>query len=86
VRDPSGAPAPGVLISVHPGTYRGAPDYAEARSDASGRYEIILRPNETPKGEWGVSPRNCLLARDFKRNLAATFEFIETPTKVDLDL
>jgi hypothetical protein len=86
VRDSSGVPATNVLVSFHPGQFPGASDYSEVRTDANGRYDLILQVN--PRGFWwGYSnPINFVLARDFRRNLAAIHEFTAIPTNLDLDL
>jgi hypothetical protein len=87
VRNPSGEPAAGVLVSVHPGHYPAQPDYAEVLTDKSGRYEMILHLNDPNRAWQGiVIPINCIMARDFRKNLAASLEFTRTPTNLDLKL
>src|SRR5208283_2524331 len=46
VRDPSGAPAPGIAVTFYPGQYPGAPEYAEAKTDDNGRYAVILQSKQ----------------------------------------
>src|ERR1700734_2142380 len=82
-REPSGMPAAGVLVAFHPGYYPGASDYTEARSDANGRYEVVLHP-KTPGFFWGHGNSiNTIVARDFEGNLSAISEFTEIPTNLD---
>lgn len=89
VRDPSGAPAPGVEVTFHPGQYPAAPAYAEARTHKNGRYDLIVKtPPDDNAVPWDgpINPTNAILARDLKRNLAAIGEFTGTPAKMDLNL
>jgi protocatechuate 3,4-dioxygenase beta subunit len=87
VRDPSGAPVPGALVSFHPGMYPDAPDYSEVTTDKNGRYEIILKlSREDMMWEGRINETNFLLARSVERNLAAMQEFVKYPAKLDLDL
>jgi protocatechuate 3,4-dioxygenase beta subunit len=87
VRDPSGAPVPGALVSYHPGHSPNAPDAAEATTDKNGRYEIILKlSREDMEWDGPISETNCIVARDLGRNLAAIHDFVEIPAKLDLDL
>jgi protocatechuate 3,4-dioxygenase beta subunit len=87
VRDSSGAPAAGVLVSFLPGEYPDAPDYEEVTTDQNGRYEIILKLSREVLGWDGpINPTNSLLARDLERNLAAIQEFEKIPANLDLDL
>jgi len=70
VRDPSGAPTAGVRVTFYPGQYPGAGKYTELKTDANGRYEIILQ-KKAPGFFWGhINPTNSIMARDFKKNLA----------------
>lgn len=76
VRYPSGAPAPGVLVSFHPGQYPGASEYAEVKTDPNGQYELVLQ-RESGQCCW-IGPMaftNFILARNLERNLAAIHEF-----------
>jgi protocatechuate 3,4-dioxygenase beta subunit len=87
VRDASGIPAAGVLVLFHPGQYPDAPDYAEVKTDKSGRYEMILKlSRETMAWDGEISPTNFILARSLERNLAAIQEFAAFPTNLDLTL
>ena len=85
VRYPSGAPAPGVLVEYYPGHHDGAGHYAEVRTDAKGRYEIIGQKDMAIyNGE--IIETNSIMARDVKKNLAAVQEFHMITTNVDLVL
>jgi hypothetical protein len=93
VHDPSGAPAVGVLVSVHPGPpFAGQPGYAQTKTDNDGEYVLVARrlgpvaldlltPGFSPPG-----PVSCILARDVQRNLAALRTFPGMPTNIDLKL
>jgi protocatechuate 3,4-dioxygenase beta subunit len=87
VRDPSGVPVPGVLVSFHPGEYPDAPDYSEVTTDKNGRYEIILKLIREDM-EWigPICETNCIVARDAGRNLADIQEFVKIPDNLDLNL
>jgi protocatechuate 3,4-dioxygenase beta subunit len=76
VRDLSGVPAAGVLVSFHPGYYPNAPDYAEVMTDENGRYEMKLKLSRVT-GMWSgpITSTNFVMAQDFGRNLAAIQEF-----------
>src|SRR5476651_2267921 len=74
VRYASGAPAPGVLVEYYPGHHQGAGSYAEARTDANGRYEIIGQ-KDMAIYEGIIIEINSILARDVEKNLAAVQEF-----------
>jgi protocatechuate 3,4-dioxygenase beta subunit len=85
VRYPSGAPAPGVLVEYYPGHHDGASHYAEVRTDAKGRYEIIGQKDMAIyDGE--IIETNSIMARDVEKNLAAVQEFHMMTTNVDLVL
>ncbi len=89
VRDPSGAPAVGVRVAYHPGSYPGASEYTEVKTGANGRYELILQQKSS--GLWGfwdgpMCMTNFIMARDLEKNLAAIEEFAGTPRNVDLTL
>jgi len=86
VRDPAGAPAPGVLVSFHPGHYPGANPYAEVQSDEGGRYDLILEKSPYVGFRGGIHPTNFILARSLQRKLAAMVEFVQIPTTLDLSL
>jgi protocatechuate 3,4-dioxygenase beta subunit len=85
VRYPSGAPAPGVRVEYYPGHHHGAGPYAEVRTDAKGRYEIIGQKDMTNyMGK--IIETNSIMARDVEKNLAAVQEFHMMTTNVDLAL
>jgi hypothetical protein len=90
VRDPSGAPAVGVPVSFHPGFYPGASEYTEAKTDANGRYELILQQKSFGPFDYfwdgPMSMTNFIMARDLEKNLAAILEFAGSPSNVDLTL
>jgi protocatechuate 3,4-dioxygenase beta subunit len=89
VRDPSGAPAVGVPVSFHPGFYPGASEYTEAKTDANGRYELILQQQSSGLFDFWNGPMsmtNFIMARDLEKNLAAILEFAGSPSIVDLTL
>jgi len=85
VRYPSGAPAPGVRVEYYPGHHDGAGPYAEVRTDAKGRYEII-GPKDTVVYMGDNIETNSIMARDVEKNLAAVQEFHMMTTNVDLVL
>jgi protocatechuate 3,4-dioxygenase beta subunit len=87
VRDVSGVPVPGAIVSFHPGAYPDAPDYTETTTDNQGRYELRLKISRETGGWDGIiCPTNCVLARSLERNLAAILEFDRIPTNLDLTL
>ena len=88
VCDASGAPAPGILVSFHPGGYPDAPYHSETITDTKGKYELpICRPlNQMVFWNGPITPTNMIMARDLSRNLAAASEFVEFPTTLDLTL
>jgi len=87
VRDSSGVPAPGAIVSFHPGHFPDAPDYTETTTDNHGRYELRLKiSRETEAWSGIIEPTNCVLARSLERNLAAILEFDRIPTNLDLTL
>ena len=94
VRDPAGAPAPGVAVALYPGRYPDAPEYAEVKTDDNGRYVVILQSKQPKNPAGGLRTgrgnpadlTNCLMARDFARNLAAIQGFSGTPQNMDLNL
>ena len=77
VRDPSGAPAPGVRVSFYPGQYPMAPFYEETKTDENGRYEMTIRQvsNRNFSRDGPINPTNFVMAQDFQRNLAVVQEF-----------
>lgn len=79
VRDPSGAPVPGLTLSVFPnwGRTEGA-----VKTDAKGRYEIAWEPQRFG----GSMQTPCLIARDVGRNLATAHDIEEGATTLDLRL
>ncbi len=87
VRDASGVPVPGAIVSFHPGAYPDAPDYIETTTDNRGRYELKIKISRENEGWDGIiDPTNCVLARSLERNLAAILEFDRIPTNLDLTL
>jgi protocatechuate 3,4-dioxygenase beta subunit len=87
VYDSSNAPAPGVLLVLYPGKYPGSPKEAEARTDTNGRYLMTVQFNKAPFElihEW-VS-RNCMIARDLKRNMAVIAEISNLPKSMNFKL
>jgi hypothetical protein len=86
VRDPDGAPVQGVLVTLHPGHYRGQPEYAAATTDRNGRYEVRLHYLHDTNFEGAFDPKNWLMARCLQQNLAAIQDFEQTPTNLDLNL
>ena len=69
VFDASGAPAPGVLVSVVPG---GAAANVQIRSDAGGKYTVRWQSRVTPPGLAATpAPAHLLVARDLDHNAAA---------------
>ncbi|MGD0411793.1 MAG: hypothetical protein ABSC18_08800 [Verrucomicrobiota bacterium] len=86
IHDPSGAAVPGALVSFHPGHYPGSHPYAEARTDESGRYELILQPSPYSAFSGGIRPTNFILARSLQRNLVDFVEFVQIPGNLDLTL
>jgi len=85
VRYPSGEPAVGVRVEYYPGFHMGAGDYAEVRTDASGRYEII-GPKDLSAYDGMFIESNSIMARDMERNLAAVQDVYMTITNVELVL
>lgn len=87
VRDASGAPVQGAIVSFHPGAYPDAPDYTETTTDDHGRYKLKLTISRETEAWTGIiEPTNCVLARSLERNLAAIMEFDRIPTNLDLTL
>ncbi len=88
VRDPSGKPAPGVLVSFHPGQYPNAPEYFETKSDQNGRFVVLLQYGRNGRQPWfgPANLTNCVFARDLRGNLAAIQDFTEMPTNLELKL
>ena len=78
VRDPSGAPVAGAIISLNPGAGN---NYATVKTDANGRYEeswqVFARGNQQ---------KFTLLARSVERNLAVNHAIDDTTTNLDLNL
>jgi len=83
---PSGAPAPGVRVAFYSGFYRGAGDYAEVKTDGSGRYEIIQPKKSFAFMVGPIILTNSVMARDAERNLAAFCAFNRTTSNIDLTL
>ncbi|MGD1084549.1 MAG: carboxypeptidase regulatory-like domain-containing protein, partial [Verrucomicrobiota bacterium] len=76
VRDPSGAPAPGVTMSLNPVQGR----TIDTQTDSDGRYEFTWQPRRS--GE----PATWLLARDVKNGYAAIHPVDEQTTNLDLTM
>ena len=85
VRYPSGETAAGVRVEYYPGHHDGAGYYAEVKTDANGRYEIIGQ-KDTRIFMGIIVKTNCIMARDPEKNLAAVQDFYMTITNVDLVL
>jgi hypothetical protein len=75
VRNPSGAPAGGVSLSMY-GDYV---NLEEVKTDAAGRYSLNWRKQAS-------APQLVIFARDLEHNLAASHEIDGTITNVDLNL
>jgi protocatechuate 3,4-dioxygenase beta subunit len=87
VREASGVPVPGAIVSFHPGAYPDAPDYIETTTDNRGRYELKIKISRENEGWEGIiCPTNCVLARSLERNLATIWQFDRIPTNLDLTL
>jgi protocatechuate 3,4-dioxygenase beta subunit len=82
IRDASGAPAAGVLVSLYSAGIM--PGFAEVKTDSRGRYDII--PVYANAYDGPINPKNTIVARDLKRNLAAIEEFIGASNNIDLTL
>ena len=88
VRYPSGEPAVGVQVTFYPGSDYSDDDYNyhEAITDKNGHYEIVP-PKKVSGFYFGlVYTTNCIVARDFEKNLAAVQAFSVSTTNVDLTL
>ncbi|HTX22767.1 MAG TPA: ankyrin repeat domain-containing protein [Candidatus Aquilonibacter sp.] len=88
VRDATGAPAPGVRVSFHPGQYPQAPLSSETNTDQNGRYtlNILLDTNKNWGWAGDINPTNFIMAQDSSRNLVAIEEFATFPDNLDLNL
>ncbi len=82
VFDPSGAPAPGVAMSVTPG----AGLLQDARSDAGGKFTVSWTPINFVGGGRSPTVQYLLMGRDLERNFAATAGIDEQTTSMDLHL
>lgn len=87
--DPSGAPAPGVLMCVLP---VGTPE-SDFKSDAAGQFTVFLQalpfggPPPGYQGSWGAPiPEFFLLARDLEHNLVALVQIQKDATNLDAHL
>lgn len=80
VLDPSGAPAPGVAMSVEP---RIASNH-EMVSDANGRFKVSWQPQAS--GPPLPAGRYLLVGRDFERNLASAIGIDAKTTNIELRL
>jgi protocatechuate 3,4-dioxygenase beta subunit len=76
VRDPAGAPAAGVRVSLS-----GDDGREEVQADADGRYAFKVR-----KPDSAEVPHGFIVARDEQRNLVAGRDIGDTTTNVDLSL
>jgi protocatechuate 3,4-dioxygenase beta subunit len=79
VRDRSGAPVPGMELSLFPNWGQSS---SGATTDAKGRYEMLWNPQRIGPTGSGF----CLLARDVARNLAAAQDVDEGTTTLDFQL
>jgi hypothetical protein len=79
VRDPSGAPAPGVEVIPFP-AYNRPPN--RVQTDAQGRYEMVWNPQRFG----GQDTRYCLIVLDPARNFAVARDIEEDTTSLDLQL
>jgi protocatechuate 3,4-dioxygenase beta subunit len=79
VRDASGAPVPGLDLSVFPNWGQNS---GGATTDTKGRYEMLWNPQRMGPSGSGF----CLLARDVGRNLATAQDIDEGTTTLDLQL
>jgi hypothetical protein len=75
VRDPSGAPASGVLLSW----WDDCPERQEVKTDSDGRYSLELARES-------YNPGLTVFARDVRRNLTARHTIGDNLTNVDLTL
>jgi hypothetical protein len=80
--DPSGAPAPGVVLVLPPGA---AGSNAEVKSDETGKYTFTWKGRPDLAGG-GKAREYWLFARDVGHNLAAAHAVDETTTNLDLHL
>lgn len=85
VKYSSGESAAGVSVEYYPGHHPGAGNYAEAKTDAKGRYEITGQ-RDTRMFTGIIIKTNFIMARDAKNNLAAVKSVYSTITNVDLVL
>jgi protocatechuate 3,4-dioxygenase beta subunit len=79
LRDPSGAPVPGMELSVFPNWGQSG---GGAKTDAKGHYEMAWNPQRFGSSGGGF----CLMARDVERNLATAQDIEESTTTLDLRL
>ena len=85
VRYPDGAPAANVRVGYYPGHHPGSGYYAEAQTDANGRY-VIIGPKDMRMFMGIFNRTNSILARYLAKNLAAIQDVDFTMTNVDLVL
>jgi 5-hydroxyisourate hydrolase-like protein (transthyretin family) len=84
VRDPSGAPADGVTMSLFPTQRRNLQAWLQGQTDSGGRYEFNWQLN---RDNWVADNGTAwLMARDPKRGLAAIHEVDAATTNLDLRL
>jgi hypothetical protein len=86
VRDLSGAPVAGALVSFYHGHYPKAPGYVEVTTDKNGRYAMTMREHPRVIFTGEINLTNIIMARSFERNLASMQEFVAMPTKMDFKL
>jgi hypothetical protein len=88
VRYPDGEPAAGVHVTFYPGYYYSDDDYNyhEAITDKNGHYEIIPPKKTSMFYDGPIILTNCIMTRDFEKNLAAVQAFSATTTNVNVDM
>ena len=79
LRDPSGAPVPGMELTVFPNWGQSS---GGAKTDAKGHYEMAWNPQRFGPSGGGF----CLMARDVERNLAVAQDIEESTSTLDLRL
>jgi hypothetical protein len=80
--DPSGAPAPGVVLELLPAS---ASSRRQVKSDETGKYTLSRQVRRGAAGS-GRGGGTWLIAREERRNLAAVQAVDETTTRLDLNL
>ena len=85
VRDASGKPAAGAVVSFRPAYNQNTLQPFETNTDQNGRYVVpILSLNIAASGEYRYT--DYILARDLERNLGAMRDFSWSKTTSNLDL